>query len=212
MRTERKIQEAIIPVALIVRLMKIIINLTTSEEPKMRRQINLVQDLYRRKKLLATEFLVSFKGYEQEIEDLVTSLFTASEGAEEGALIGTLSRNLINQTPEGDLRVHIARIDKTIVGAIFFSRLFFDMDDRVAFVLGPVVVATEHQRQGIGKRLLLFGLTKPAMPWFFIRMTSAGARSSANTITPRKSCNGPAWCSSRMARMRSRRRSVCIRR
>lgn len=99
-----------------------------------------------------------FKGYEQEIEDLVTSVFTASEGAEEGALIGTLSRELMGQTPDRDLRVKIARIKGQIVGVIFFSRLVYEMDKRIVFVLGPVAVATGHQRQGVGKRLISYGL------------------------------------------------------
>lgn len=48
--------------------------------------------------------------------------------------------------------------DEAVIGGIFFSRLSFSDDDRVAFVLAPVAVATERHRQGIGQKLIAHGL------------------------------------------------------
>jgi predicted N-acetyltransferase YhbS len=103
-------------------------------------------------------FSTGHHGRESEIIDLVTATFTASEGEEEGALIGELARNLLGGTAEQDLFVFTAEEDGAIIGAIVFSRLTFAQDDRPVFVLAPVAVATDRQGQGIGQQLLAHGL------------------------------------------------------
>jgi len=105
------------------------------------------------------EFLTGHKGREAEIIDLFTSTFTASEGAEEGALIGELGRNLLGGTALEDLFVFIAEENGAIIGGIVFSRLTYEQDERTVLVLAPVAVATEQQGKGVGQRLLTHGLT-----------------------------------------------------
>jgi predicted N-acetyltransferase YhbS len=104
------------------------------------------------------EFLTGHKGREAEIIDLFTATFTASEGEEEGALIGELVRNLLGGTAGQDLFVFTAEEDGVIIGGIVFSRLTYALDERTVFVLAPVAVATEKQGKGIGQRLLTHGL------------------------------------------------------
>lgn len=57
------------------------------------------------------EFSTGPKGREEDIIALFTSTFTASEGMEEGALIGDLVRNLLAGTAEMDLFVFSAEED-----------------------------------------------------------------------------------------------------
>ena len=104
------------------------------------------------------EFLTEHGGREVEIVDLFTATFTVSEGAEEGARIGQLVRNLLGCTAEKDLFVFTAEEDGAIIGGIVFSRLTYAQDERAVFVLGPVAVATVHQGKGLGQRLLAHGL------------------------------------------------------
>lgn len=104
------------------------------------------------------DFASGGKGREPEIIDLFTATFTASEGAEEGVMIGGLARDLMGSTPAEDLYVFTAEVDGAMVGAIIFSRLTYAQDPRAVFVLGPVAVATDHQGQGIGQRLIAHGL------------------------------------------------------
>lgn len=99
-----------------------------------------------------------FKGQEQEIIDLLAATFAASEGAEEGALIGDLARNLLATTADADIHVFTAREKRSLIGTIIFSRLTYEEDDRTVFVLGPVGVATHCQGRGIGQGLLAHGL------------------------------------------------------
>jgi predicted N-acetyltransferase YhbS len=104
------------------------------------------------------EFSTAPKGREEEIIRLFNATFAASEGMEEGALIGDLVRNLLAGTAEKDLFVFTAEEGGNMIGGIVFSRLAYDQDDRTVFVLAPVAVATDRQGKGIGQRLLTHGL------------------------------------------------------
>jgi predicted N-acetyltransferase YhbS len=112
--------------------------------------------------LIQREYVMQFAtapdGREAEIIDLFTSTFSASEGEDEGRLIGELARKLLYETAANDRFVFSAEHDGAIIGGIVFSRLVYDRDPRTVFVLGPVAVAPDQQRQGIGQRLLAHGL------------------------------------------------------
>lgn len=99
-----------------------------------------------------------YEGCEQAIIDLFTTTFTASEGADEGALIGGLVRDLFTKTPEPDIHVFRADDGDHPVGAAVFTRLSYPEDPRQVVLLSPMAVATEHQRQGIGQALLAHAL------------------------------------------------------
>lgn len=91
------------------------------------------------------------------VEDLFVSAFSQSEGEEEGALIGTLVREMAAATDSQDLYGFVAVDGEQIVGAIFFSRLSFDAGLEV-FLLAPVAVRSDHQGRGIGQALITHGL------------------------------------------------------
>lgn len=95
----------------------------------------------------------------EAIVELFASSFTASEGAEEGELIGALARRLIAETPAEDLRVFTAWENGTLVGVIIFTRLTYEGDPRTVFMMAPVAVAKVHQGKGIGQRLINHGLS-----------------------------------------------------
>ena len=104
------------------------------------------------------QFSTNLEGREEAIIELFRATFTASEGAEEGTLIGDLVRNLLANREEQDRFVFIAEEDGALIGGIFFSRLTYEQDQRTVFVLGPDAVATDQQGKGIGQRLLNHGL------------------------------------------------------
>ena len=91
------------------------------------------------------------------VEDLFVSVFSKSEGEEEGALIGNLVKEMIASTDSRDLYGFVAVDGKQIVGAIFFSRLSFQKVIDV-FILAPVAVHSDHQGMGIGRALITHGL------------------------------------------------------
>lgn len=102
-------------------------------------------------------FSTLYRNREREIANLFTTTFAASEGAEEGSLIGDLALRLMENTAGEDLFVISAWDDDALVASIIFSRLAYD-DGRAVFVLGPVAVTTDRQGEGIGQRIITHGL------------------------------------------------------
>lgn len=86
------------------------------------------------------------------------AVFAASEGEEEGALIGGLVRDILATTADRDLHVFTTRDGDVLVGAGIFTRLDFPEEDRTVFILAPMAVATARQGQGIGQGLLTHAL------------------------------------------------------
>ncbi len=94
------------------------------------------------------------EGHEEAIIDLFTTTFTASEGAQEGKLVGTLARNLLADTAPDDIQVFTAWRGERLIGAALFSRLTYPRDARTVFLLSPMAVATDSQGTGVGQALL----------------------------------------------------------
>ncbi len=91
------------------------------------------------------------------IEDLFVSTFTDSEGRSEGVTVGGLAGELMRSTGEGDLYGFVAMDNAELTGAILLSRMRFEHEIN-AFILAPVAVRTDHQRRGVGRKLIRFGL------------------------------------------------------
>ena len=93
----------------------------------------------------------------EEVIKLFTSVFSDSEGENEGAVIGALVREMINSTPSEELQGFMAKEDNQTIGAIFYSR-FTLPSNKVAFILSPVAVSTGVQGKGVGQQLIRFGI------------------------------------------------------
>ncbi|WP_373503031.1 GNAT family N-acetyltransferase [Aestuariivirga sp.] len=99
-----------------------------------------------------------FVGREQALIELFATTFTTSEGPDEGALIADLVRDLLAETPTEDIRVFCAEDEGNAIGAAIFTRLTYSGDPHIVFLLSPMAVAPECQRQGIGRALLSYAL------------------------------------------------------
>lgn len=97
------------------------------------------------------------KDWRAELTSLFRSTFSASEGEEEGGLIGDLVFQLSTAIDDVDVLCFGARQDQSLIGAIFFTRLRFD-DEALVYMLAPVAVSTAHQGAGVGQALIKFGL------------------------------------------------------
>lgn len=93
-----------------------------------------------------------------ELSDLFREVFSVSEGAGEGTLIGALVSDLLATTAKDGLMVALALDGEVLVGCILFSRLCYDQDPRQVFLMAPVAVRTERQKTGVGQKLIGFGL------------------------------------------------------
>jgi putative acetyltransferase len=92
------------------------------------------------------------------IVDLFKSVFATSDGKAEGALIGKLAADLFETTVDGDLFNYVAVDGDCVVASIFFTRLEFD-NNCDSYILGPVAVRSDRQREGIGQALISHGLS-----------------------------------------------------
>ncbi|MET0066855.1 MAG: GNAT family N-acetyltransferase [Candidatus Thiodiazotropha sp.] len=94
----------------------------------------------------------------QELAALFTSVFSASEGLEEGRLVGDLASQLAAKIDDrAIICASVCDESASILGAAFLTPLGFDHDWSV-YMLAPVAVATPHQGQGIGQALIKFAL------------------------------------------------------
>ena len=96
--------------------------------------------------------------YAHDIKKLFTSVFSDSEGQDEGEAIGKLAFELQETTHQNDIFGLIAKDNQKIIGCIFFTRLTFENNIN-AFILSPVAISTQYQNQGIGQELIKFGIS-----------------------------------------------------
>jgi putative acetyltransferase len=106
------------------------------------------------------EFLTCYEKRVASITDFFSATFCAAEGATEGALIGGLVQKLLTETAPKDIHVFTALRDGALVGAAIFTRLVYAHDVRQVFLLSPMAVASNSQRQGIGQALLRHALAR----------------------------------------------------
>lgn len=93
----------------------------------------------------------------EAVAGLFRSVFSSSEGEEEGERIGGLASELASRADNREVICMGAREGASIVGAIFFTRLVFD-EPVTVYMLAPVAVDAGHQGKGVGQALIGHGL------------------------------------------------------
>ena len=93
----------------------------------------------------------------QAVIDLFEHVFTNSEGTDEGKVIRKLVTDLITSTDKNDLIGFTANAQNEVLGSIFFSRLSLT-NNKTAFLLSPVAIATKQQGKGLGQELITYGI------------------------------------------------------
>jgi putative acetyltransferase len=102
-------------------------------------------------------FRILDKDSQEEVASLFTSVFSFSEGEQEGRLIGKLASELAARVDNQEIICIGACVDTSMIGAIFFTRLRFDEPIDV-YMLAPVAVGVADQGKGVGQALINFGL------------------------------------------------------
>lgn len=95
----------------------------------------------------------------EEIVQLFVDVFSDSEGEEEGLSIGRLVSHLLADTDADDIFGYVATDNGQLMGCILFTRLTFETGVN-AFILSPVAIRSDSQRQGVGQKLITFGIER----------------------------------------------------
>lgn len=109
---------------------------------------------------MPVDFSDDHTGHADAVIDLCVSVFTNSDGADEGALIGDLVRRFLTQSETLDMHVFLAWDKAALIGGCILSPLEFLQDPRKVYLLSPVAVASDRQGQGVGQTLLRHGLQR----------------------------------------------------
>jgi putative acetyltransferase len=105
------------------------------------------------------DFRMIDRNSKEEVASLFRSVFSASEGEAEGALLGALAFELSSGIDNQEIIGIGAYEEASLIGAIFFTRLRFN-EPVTVYMLAPVAVSTRHQGKGVGQALIKHGLNE----------------------------------------------------
>ena len=101
--------------------------------------------------------MVSIRTADYQDYDAITALYLRSFSETESNLVEKLATELLIESTAISL---VAEKDKQIMGHIAFSPVTIVQDDRLAYILAPLAVLTEYQKQKIGTQLIQTGKDK----------------------------------------------------
>ena len=78
---------------------------------------------------------------------------------EESKVISNLASDLSSETASPSIRSLVAEVDKQVIGYVSYSPIFLRSDASFSgYILAPLAVSPEHQKQGVGSRLISTGV------------------------------------------------------
>ena len=95
--------------------------------------------------------------HSESVIKLFRTVFSESEGKEEGSTLGHLVSELITTTNKSDIVGFIAIKNESLIGSVFFTRLTLPTE-KTAYILSPMAIATDQQKKGYGLQLIQQGI------------------------------------------------------
>jgi putative acetyltransferase len=93
-----------------------------------------------------------------DLKSIQTVIETAFSD-EESEVISNLASDLSSETASRSIRSLIAEVDGQVVGYVSYSPIFLRSDASISgYILAPLAVSPEHQKQGVGSRLISSGV------------------------------------------------------
>ena len=78
---------------------------------------------------------------------------------EEDKIIRNLACDLLTETASPSIQSWVAEVDHQIIGYVSFSPIFLKSETDVSgYILAPLAVSPEHQKQGVGSNLIQSGI------------------------------------------------------
>ena len=91
---------------------------------------------------------------ETDLDSILKVIETAFSD-EENKLIMNFVVELSEETTTPSIKSLVAEVDNQIIGYVSFSPIFLKFDSSiVGYILAPLAVSPEHQKQGVGSNLI----------------------------------------------------------
>ena len=89
----------------------------------------------------------------------IQNVIKTSFPIEENKLINILAKELSDEISTPPVKSFIAEIDSKIIGYVSFSPIFFKLNTNISgYILSPLAVYSNNQKQGIGTKIVNFGI------------------------------------------------------
>jgi len=95
---------------------------------------------------------------ETDLESILKVIETAFSD-EENKVIMNLVQELHQETTSPLIKSLVAEVDNQVIGCVSYSPIFLKSDSSiVGYILAPLAVSPEHQKQGVGSNLINAGI------------------------------------------------------
>ena len=95
---------------------------------------------------------------ETDLDSILKVIETAFSD-EENKVIMNLVQELHQETTSPSIKLLVAEVDNQVIGYVSFSPIFLKTDSSiVGYILAPLAVSPEHQKQGVGSNLINAGI------------------------------------------------------
>ena len=95
---------------------------------------------------------------ETDLDSILKVIETAFSD-EENKVIMNLVQELHQETTSPSIKSLVAEVDNQVIGYVSFSPIFLKSDSSiVGYILAPLAVSPEHQKQGVGSNLINAGI------------------------------------------------------
>ena len=91
--------------------------------------------------------------------DSIIKVFETAFSDEESKVIMNLVQELHQETSSPSIKSLVAEVDNEMIGYVSFSPIFLKSDSSISgYILAPLAISPEHQKQGIGSSLIKSGI------------------------------------------------------
>ena len=92
-------------------------------------------------------------------ENAIGAVIETAFCEEENKLIMELALELARDTTSPSIKSFVAEVNERIIGYVSYSPIFLKSDTGVsAYILAPLAVSPQHQKQGVGSQLVRRGI------------------------------------------------------
>lgn len=92
-------------------------------------------------------------------QDSVQNVIETAFSDEENNIIMTLAKDLLHENTNPPIRSLIAEVQDQVIGYVSYSPVFLGSDTYASgYILAPLAVSPQHQKQGIGSSLIHAGI------------------------------------------------------